>query len=36
MGSMLFIGMHPIFTFPAGYVIDKYGVDYSLKIGGLL
>jgi len=28
--------MHPIFTFPANYVIDKYGLKWGINIGGFL
>lgn len=28
--------MHPIFTFPASYVIDTYGTKAGIALGGLL
>ena len=28
--------MHPIFTFPAAYVIDSMGTNFGIKIGCIL
>ena len=33
LGSLLFILMHPIFTFPAAYVIDTYGTRLGIIVG---
>lgn len=36
LGSLLFILMHPIFTFPASYVIDTFGARVGITVGSLL
>ena len=36
LGGLLFVIMHPIFTFPATYMIDTYGTRSSIAIGCLL
>ena len=36
LGSLLFTLMHPIFTFPASYVIDTYGTRIGIAIGCIL
>lgn len=36
LGSLLFILMHPIFTFPASYVIDTYGARIGITFGCIL
>lgn len=36
LGGLLFILMHPIFTFPAAYVIDTYGTKRGIMIGSIL
>ena len=33
LGSLLFALMHPIFTFPAAYVIDTYGTRVGIALG---
>ncbi len=33
LGALLFTLMHPIFTFPAAYVIDTYGTKTGIIIG---
>ena len=33
---MLFILMHPIFTFPAAYIIDSKGVRAGIMLGSFL
>jgi FLVCR family feline leukemia virus subgroup C receptor-related protein len=36
LGSLLFALMHPIFTFPASYVIDTYGTRAAIAVGSIL
>lgn len=36
LGSLLFALMHPIFTFPASYVIDTYGTKAGICLGSIL
>jgi len=36
LGALLFTLMHPIFTFPAAYVIDKYGTRFGIGFGSIL
>ena len=36
LGGLLFIIMHPIFTFPATYVIDTYGTKWGITLGSIL
>lgn len=36
LGSLLFALMHPIFTFPASYVIDTYGTRAGITVGSIL
>ena len=36
LGGLLFALMHPIFTFPASYVIDTYGTRVGIAIGSIL
>ena len=36
LGALLFTLMHPIFTFPAAYVIDKYGTKFGIGFGSTL
>lgn len=36
LGGLLFALMHPIFTFPASYVIDTYGTRVGITVGSLL
>lgn len=36
LGGLLFVLMHPIFTFPAAYVIDTYGTRCGLVVGSFL
>lgn len=36
LGGLLYILMHPIFTFPAAYVIDTLGTNFGIKIGCIL
>jgi len=36
LGGLLFVLMHPIFTFPAAYVIDTYGSRIGITIGCIL
>jgi len=36
LGGLLFVLMHPIFTFPAAYVIDTYGSRVGIMIGCIL
>jgi FLVCR family feline leukemia virus subgroup C receptor-related protein len=36
LGGLLFALMHPIFTFPAAYIIDTYGTRTGIIIGSLL
>lgn len=36
LGGLLFALMHPIFTFPASYVIDTYGTRVGIALGSLL
>jgi len=33
LGALLFTLMHPIFTFPAAYVIDTYGTRVGIALG---
>jgi FLVCR family feline leukemia virus subgroup C receptor-related protein len=35
LGGLLFVLMHPIFTFPAAYVIDTYGSRVGIIIGSI-
>ena len=35
-GGLLFALMHPIFTFPAAYVIDTYGTRTGIVFGSIL
>ena len=36
LGSLMFALMHPIFTFPASYVIDTYGTRVGIGLGSIL
>ncbi len=36
LGGLLFALMHPIFTFPASYVIDQYGNRVGITVGCVL
>ena len=36
LGGLLFVLMHPIFTFPAAFVIDTYGTKVGIGIGSCL
>lgn len=36
LGGLLFTLMHPIFTFPAAYVIDTYGNKTGIMLGSAL
>ncbi len=36
LGGLLFALMHPIFTFPAAYVIDTYGTRIGISVGCVL
>lgn len=36
LGGLLFTLMHPIFTFPASYVIDTYGTRIGITVGSFL
>lgn len=36
LGALLFALMHPIFTFPAAYVIDTYGTRTGITLGCIL
>ena len=36
LASLMFALMHPIFTFPAAYVIDSYGCGTGIRIGCVL
>lgn len=36
LGGLLFTLMHPIFTFPASYVIDTYGTRIGITVGSTL
>ena len=36
LGGLLFTLMHPLFTFPASYVIDTYGIRVGISIGCIL
>lgn len=36
LGGLLFTLMHPIFTFPASYVIDTYGTRVGITIGSFI
>ncbi len=36
LGGLLFTLMHPIFTFPASYVIDTYGTRTGITLGAFL
>lgn len=36
LGGLLFALMHPIFTFPASYVIDTYGTRVGIALGCVL
>ena len=36
LAGLLYILMHPIFTFPAAYVIDQKGVKVGIIIGSIL
>lgn len=33
LGGLLFVLMHPIFTFPAAFVIDTYGTKVGIMVG---
>lgn len=35
-GALLFALMHPLFTFPAAYVIDTYGTKMGIRVGSIL
>ncbi len=35
LGALLFALMHPIFTFPAAFVIDTYGTRTGIIVGSL-
>lgn len=35
-GGLLYILMHPIFTFPAAYVIDTFGAKAGIMLGSVL
>lgn len=36
LGGLLYILMHPFFTFPAAYVIDRKGVKSGIIVGSIL
>lgn len=36
LGALLFTLMHPLFTFPAAYVIDTYGTKLGIALGSAL
>lgn len=36
LGGLLFALMHPIFTFPASYVIDTFGTRAGIALGCVL
>ena len=36
LGGLLFTLMHPVFTFPASYVIDTYGTKTGITVGASL
>lgn len=36
LGALLFALMHPVFTFPAAFVIDKYGTRAGIRLGCVL
>lgn len=36
LGALLFTLMHPIFTFPAAYVIDTFGLRTGVCVGSIL
>lgn len=36
LGGLLFTLMHPLFTFPASYVIDTYGTRIGITVGSIL
>ena len=36
LGGLLFALMHPIFTFPAAFVIDTYGARVGITLGCVL
>jgi fucose permease len=36
LGGLLFTLMHPIFTFPASYVIDTFGTRTGITVGSTL
>lgn len=36
LGGLLFTLMHPIFTFPASFVIDTYGTRVGIALGSCL
>lgn len=36
MAGLLFVLMHPLFTFPAAYFIDTYGTRVGIAIGSVL
>ena len=36
LAGLLFVLMHPIFTFPAAYFIDTYGARMGITIGSIL
>lgn len=36
LGGLLFTLMHPIFTFPAAFVIDTYGARVGITVGCIL
>ena len=36
LGGLLFVFMHPIFTFPAAFIIDTYGTRVGIGIGCIL
>jgi FLVCR family feline leukemia virus subgroup C receptor-related protein len=35
-GALLFALMHPVFTFPAAFVIDTYGTKFGIALGSVL
>jgi len=36
LAPLLYLLMHPIFTFPANFVIDSHGMNWGLRIGSVL
>ena len=36
LGALLFTLMHPVFTFPAAFVIDTYGTKVGIAFGSAL